>query len=62
MQLNPNIQPAIEQLSGADSGIIATAGQTIKIETSPDGIEILEVIVPSGETWTFSVSVDIRVS
>jgi hypothetical protein len=61
VQLKSTIYPAVEQLSGSDSGIIVTAGQRIKIETSPDGIEILDVTVPEGETWAFSVGVDIRV-
>jgi hypothetical protein len=61
MQLKSIIHPAIGQLSGSDSGIIVTAGQRIKIETSPDGIEILDVTVPEGETWVFNVGVDIRV-
>ncbi len=28
-----------------------TAGQTLKIESSPDGEEILNVEVPAGKTW-----------
>lgn len=62
MQLKSTIIPASEQLSGSDSGIVVIAGQTIKIETSPDGEEILNVVVLAGETWTFNVGIDIRVN
>ena len=34
----------------------ATAGQSVKIETSPDGLEILDATVPAGKTWKVSLS------
>lgn len=36
----------------------AVAGQTLKIETSPDGEEILEVVVPAGKKWIGILVVD----
>ena len=35
-----------------------TAGQSLKIETSPRGEEILDIEVPAGKTWTGIVVVD----
>ncbi len=37
-----------------------TAGKVLKIETSPDGEEVLNETVPSGKTWSVTVSVYIR--
>ena len=34
------------------------AGQSLKIETSPRGEEILDIEVPAGKTWTGIVVVD----
>lgn len=33
------------------------AGKSLKIETSPDGDEILNVEVPEGESWIVTVEV-----
>ena len=35
----------------------AVAGKTVKIETSPQGVEILNATVPAGKTWTVTVHV-----
>ena len=37
----------------------ATAGQTVNIETSPKGQDILQELVPEGERWSVSVNVQI---
>lgn len=29
-----------------------SAGQSIKIETSPDGVEVLDMACPAGKKWT----------
>jgi hypothetical protein len=46
------------------SGGIATlqiaAGQTLKIETSPGGDDILEATVPEGKVWNTSISVQVN--
>lgn len=36
------------------------AGETLKVETSPGGEDILEVTVPAGKRW--SVRVGVRIS
>lgn len=38
---------------------MAAAGQSLKIETSPDGEEILDTQVPNGKVWEVRVSVNI---
>ena len=45
--------------AGSDSFELV-AGQTLKIETSPDGEEILVAVVPAGTRWIVSVIVDIQ--
>lgn len=39
--------------------IAVAAGQTLKVETSPDGEEVLEVTCPAGKAWLVSIVVDI---
>lgn len=44
--------------SGSDN-FVAVAGQTLKIETTPDGEEILCVVVPEGKQWAVCVVMQI---
>ena len=44
------------------SGITVTGGQTFKIETSPDGEEILAEICPEGEAWSVHIHVQISIT
>lgn len=41
--------------------ITVTAGQTLKIETSPDGEDILEEICPEGQVWTVTMHIQISI-
>jgi len=43
-----------------DQTIEVSAGQTLKIETSPDGIEVLSVDCPAGKSWTVHIQVTIN--
>jgi len=45
-------------LQGADSFSVA-AGQSLKIETSPGGAEVLDAECPAGKAWTVSVRVTV---
>lgn len=45
--------------SGADTFKVA-AGNFLKIETSPEGVEHLCAQVPEGKSWAVSIYVDIR--
>jgi hypothetical protein len=38
----------------------ATAGKRVKIETSPRGLDVLNVQVPEGERWEFQVNIQIE--
>jgi len=38
---------------------MASAGQFLKIETSPGGVEILNYECPAGKAWTVHVTVSI---
>ncbi len=60
MNLTETTTPARVQHSGYDNDVIVSAGQTIKIETTPGGVEILNVVVPAGKQWSLNVSVDVR--
>lgn len=61
MQFQRNTIPAIEQLSGHENDIILVAGQSLRIESSPGGEEILDSgVVPAGKVWTFAIGVDCR--
>ena len=45
--------------AGADTFSMA-AGKSLRIETSPDGDEILDVEVPEGESWVVTIEVVIK--
>ena len=50
--------PARTVKAGSGDFVIAT-GKTLSIETSPDGVELLNITVPDGKTWTAHVDVTI---
>ena len=37
--------------------LVLTAGMHLKIETSPGGDEILDVVVPEGKAWKVNVTI-----
>ena len=41
--------------------VAVTAGQTLKIETTPDGEDVLEKVCPEGETWDVRISIEINI-
>lgn len=43
---------------GEDTVSVA-AGQTLKIETTPDGEEVLSALVPEGKAWSATITVRI---
>ena len=61
MELNKSIQPAKTVLSGSEI-LTIPAGKDFKIETSPDGEEILNETVPTGKSWLVRITVDISES
>ena len=50
--------PGKKEYSG-NTSLDMTEGQELKIETSPDGSEILEITVPRGKSWKVLISVNI---
>jgi hypothetical protein len=36
------------------------AGKSLKIETSPEGDDLLDVVVPEGKVWNLSISVQVN--
>ena len=63
MRLQSNITPAREEKvshSGEQTGIIVSAGQSFKIETSPHGAEILNASPPIGKRWKITCKIEIE--
>ena len=59
MNLRTEDRPATVTHLGSD-GFIAAAGQHVRIETSPGGIEHLDAVVPVGKTWQVTINVHIQ--
>jgi organic hydroperoxide reductase OsmC/OhrA len=48
--------------SSCYQGVVSmVAGQEIKLETSPDGEELLAITCPEGKVWRVSVRVDLAI-
>ncbi len=60
MQLSTSTIVSSVQKTGSESGVDVPAGKSVKIETTPGGIEILNVVVPAGKRWEVSFGVDVR--
>lgn len=66
MQLQTTVTPAKpasgEKVSygGQVGNVKMSSGQTLKIESSPGGEEILNVAVPEGKRWSVYVQVKIQ--
>ena len=55
MELNDISQVAQTIYFGHQNSINATSGQTLSIETSPSGSEILNAEVPAGKNWDIEI-------
>jgi len=51
--------PAKSNYSGSGN-VEATAGQHFKIETTPNGVDVLDVVVPQGKTWKVKMDISIE--
>jgi len=58
MELVDRSQPAKNLLTGRHK-ITIPAGKSLKIETSPDGEDILNAEVPTGKTWDVILIIEI---
>ena len=61
IELRTEALPARTTKSGNDTFTVA-AGKCLIVETSPQGVEFLDVEVPAGKTWTVTVNVYIQES
>lgn len=59
IELTEHQWPAKLVRSGQEDGITVLAGQSVKIETSPGGEEILDVECPEGKSWSVRIIVEI---
>lgn len=53
-----SVKPKNKYMAGSEE-FTATAGQSIKIETSPSGDNILDETVPEGHEWACKVWIEI---
>ncbi len=54
--------PRPSAYSNSYQGVVSmVAGQEIKLETSPDGEELLSITCPEGKVWSVSVRVDLAI-
>ena len=60
MELQENSRPAFVLKSGNQDNITISAGKSLKIETSPDGEEILDVECPKGKVWSARIIIEIN--
>lgn len=58
MILENTSQQAKIQYTGRET-VVIPGGKNLKIETAPDGKEILNAPVPVGKTWTVHFSIEI---
>lgn len=61
MNLSWEIKPATKQSTRVSDNVQVLPGQTFKIETSPDGVEILNVTNTDSEPWSVNVNVKVTV-
>ena len=52
--------PTYDVIKSGVQTITITAGKSLKIETSPEGEEILNAECPAGKVWEACVRVDIQ--
>ena len=54
--------PARTKLHGEKDRLVVSAGQHLRIETSPEGAEVLDAVVPAGKQWEVTIGVSIDVT
>jgi hypothetical protein len=59
LSLEEHVWTAKVVRSGRSDPIAVSAGQSLRIETSPGGEEILDAECPEGKAWTATVIVEI---
>ena len=51
--------PAKSNYSGSGE-VVVDSGKHLKIETTPGGLDILDVVVPEGKTWKVRIDISIE--
>ena len=61
-ELETITEPAVKEtsLKYGTARFSMAAGKSLKVETSPQGEDILDVTVPQGKLWEVSVDITIR--
>ena len=61
MQLQSNTTPVKQSVTTLAGHQVITipAGKVLRIETTPGGVEILDVTIPAGKSWTATIRLDI---
>lgn len=63
MELRRNVTPSRSEevtYAGSLRNIKIDSGQTLKFETSPGGVELLNVEVPAGKRWVATIQVNVQ--
>jgi hypothetical protein len=62
MDLSTVTKPAVQESSNSygTQVLFMAAGKTLKVETSPNGEDVLDITVPSGKVWEVSVTISIK--
>ena len=59
INLVETLQPCLIKAGGSGM-VVLVAGKRLRIETSPNGEEILDEEVPEGKVWALSINVQIN--
>ena len=57
--IGTQVARAAGTIKSGHEAIAVTAGQSLKIETSPDGEEVLGIECPAGKAWSIQLDVTI---
>ena len=58
MELRRRVSTTIDTLADQDVLTVA-AGKHLVIETTPDGVEVLDAVVPEGKQWEVTITVHV---
>jgi len=59
MELVKTETPATVKYAAEAHNIVGAAGQTLKIELSPGGPDVLTVMIPAGKAWHIAAGLNI---
>lgn len=59
IQLTDHVWPGKTVKSGTAQAIVIPPGKMLKVETTPDGEELLSAVCPQGKNWSARIIVEI---